>query len=508
MTEVFYTSSGAPFNKEHDWDFIHWTSIITQVRRLQMRIAKAYREGRHNKVKTLQWLLTHSFSAKLLAVKRVTSNRGAKTPGVDKILWRTPQQKMKAALAIKRRGYQPQPLRRIYIPKKQKGKVRPLSIPTMQCRAQQALHLLALEPISETIADKNAYGFRPYRSTTDATEQCFLALAHKGSAKYILEGDIKSCFDTISHDWLRQHVPMDKVMLNKWLGAGYLEKEQWHGTEEGVPQGGIISPTLLTVTLSGLENAVKAVISQRKDKVHVCTYADDFIITGSTKEVLEDTVMPTVEAFLFERGLVLSKEKTHLTHINEGFDFLGVNFRKYGDKLIRKPAKDNVSKFLENIRETIKSNATAKTENLIRQLNPKIRGWANYHRHICAKQTFIKLNSHIFDAVWRWAKRRHSTKSAKWIRHKYFRSKRHRNWVFYDKVKDKQGKIAYLDLIEIAHTPIRRHIKFRAEANPFDPAYNEYIAERRERRKNKKLFLYCKSHWSPWWELESTADES
>jgi RNA-directed DNA polymerase len=203
MTEVFHTSSGAPFNEEYDWDFIHWTSIITQVRRLQMRIAKAYREGRHNKVKTLQWLLTHSFSAKLLAVKRVTSNRGAKTPGVDKILWRTPQQKMKAALAIKRRGYQPQPLRRIYIPKKQKGKVRPLSIPTMQCRAQQALHLLALEPISETIADKNAYGFRPYRSTTDATEQCFLALAHKGSAKYILEGDIKSCFDTISHDWIK-----------------------------------------------------------------------------------------------------------------------------------------------------------------------------------------------------------------------------------------------------------------------------------------------------------------
>ena len=218
--------------------------------------------------------------------------------------------------------------------------------------------------------------------------------------------------------------------------------------------------------------------------------------------------MPTIEAFLLERGLVLSKEKTHLTHINEGFNFLGVNFRKYGDKLIRKPAKDNVSKFLENLRETIKSNATAKTENLIRQLNPKIRGWANYHCHSCAKRTFISVKSHIFDSLWRWAKRRHPTKSAKWVRRKYFRSKGNRNWVFHDKVKDKQGKTVFLDLVEISHTPIRRHIKFKAEANPFDPAYNEYIAERRERRKRKKLFRYCKSHWSPWWELESTADES
>lgn len=240
MTEVLTAFSGASFNAGYDWSLIDWDAMQTYVHRLQMRIAKAYKEERHNKVKTLQWLLTHSFAAKLLAVKRVTSNHGAKTPGVDNVLWRTPQQKMQAALSLKRRGYQSQPLKRIYIPKKQKGKLRPLSIPTMQCRAQQALHLLALEPIAETIADKNAYGFRPYRSTTDATEQCFLALSHRGSAQYILEGDIKSCFDTISHDWLRQNIPMDKVMLNKWLNAGYIEKEKWCATEQGVPQGGTI----------------------------------------------------------------------------------------------------------------------------------------------------------------------------------------------------------------------------------------------------------------------------
>lgn len=508
MTEVLTARSGASFNAGYAWNLIDWDTMQAHVHRLQMRIAKAYKEGRHNKVKTLQWLLTHSFAAKLLAVKRVTSNQGAKTPGVDKILWRTPQQKMRAALSLKRHGYQPQPLRRIYIPKKQKGKFRPLSIPAMSCRAQQALHLLALDPIAETIADKNAYGFRPYRSTADATEQCFYALSHRGSAQYILEGDIKSCFDTISQDWLRQHVPMDKVMLNKWLNAGYIEKGNWHPTEFGVPQGGTISPTLLVITLSGLENAVKSVISQREDKVHVCSYADDFIITGATKEVLENKVMPTLENFLLERGLVLSKEKTRITHIDKGFDFLGSNFRKYDGKLIRKPAKDNIRKFLENIRETIKSNATAKTENLIHQLNPKIRGWGNYHRYSCAKQTFVNVGHHIFEALWRWAKRRHPTKSVKWIHKKYYRSERYRHWIFYDKIKDKKGKSTFIDLLEIAHTPIRRHIKFKAEANPYDPEYQTYIAERLERRRKKQLVRYCKSHWSPWWELNELDEAS
>ncbi|MCD8543123.1 MAG: group II intron reverse transcriptase/maturase [Gammaproteobacteria bacterium] len=504
MTKMLTAFSGAPHYLAEEWKLIEWETLQLQVHRLQMRIAKAYREGRHNKVKALQWLLTHSFAAKLLAVKRVTSNQGAKTPGVDNVLWRTPQQKMQAALSLKRRGYQPQPLKRIYIPKKQKEKLRPLSIPPMQCRAQQALHLLALEPIAETIADKNAYGFRPYRSTTDATEQCFLALAHRGSAQYILEGDIKSCFDTISHQWLRQHVPMDKVMLNKWLNAGYIEKENWHPTEFGVPQGGIISPTLLVITLSGLEATVKSVVSQQRiDKIYMCSYADDFIITGATKEVLENKVMPVLEKFLLERGLVLSKEKTKITHIDEGFDFLGVNFRKYSGKLIRKPAKDNVHKFLENIRETIKSNATAKAENLIHQLNPKIRGWANYHRHICAKQTFNKVRDHLFHALWRWAKRRHTRKSRKWIAAKYFRTKQCQHWVFYDKVKDEKGKTIFLDLIEISRTPIRRHIKFKAEANPYDPAYQDYIAERLERRKKKQLFRMERSYWSPWWEINN-----
>jgi RNA-directed DNA polymerase len=197
------------------WDAIDWHSLDKHVRRLQMRIAKATREGRWGKVKALQWLLTHSFSAKLLAVRRVVRNRGRRTAGVDGIIWTTSRQKLQAARSLQRRGYRPQPLRRVYIPKKRSGKRRPLGIPTQRERAMQALYLLALEPVAETQADRNAYGFRPKRSTADAIGQCFNALARKHSPQWILEGDIRACFDRISHSWLVSHIPMDKSILRK-----------------------------------------------------------------------------------------------------------------------------------------------------------------------------------------------------------------------------------------------------------------------------------------------------
>ena len=219
MTTRATTVLGASSAGSVQWDAIHWPPIERQVRRLQMRIAKAVRDGRWGKVKALQWLLTHSFSAKLLAVQRVVHNPGRRTLGVDRVVWRTAAQKMRAARSCKRRGYHPQPLRRLYIPKKS-GTLRPLSIPTMSDRAMQALHLLALEPVAETKADRNSYGFRPYRSTVDAMMQCFTGLAQKQSAPWILEGDIKACFDRISHEWLEAHILMDSSILRKWLAAG------------------------------------------------------------------------------------------------------------------------------------------------------------------------------------------------------------------------------------------------------------------------------------------------
>jgi RNA-directed DNA polymerase len=244
-------SAGAPSTMGSTWESIDWQQVTAHVRRLQMRIAKAFQEGKHGKVKSLQWILSHSFYGKLLAIKRVTRNQGAKTPGSDGVTWETSSQKMQAAISLRKHGYQTNPLRRIYIPKKQKGKFRPLSIPTMACRAMQALYLLTLEPMAEMIADKSAYGFRPLRSSADAIEKCFKALSRRYSAEYVLEGDIRSCFDSISHQWLMNNTPIDKEILWKWLVAGYLEEGKLYPTTVGTPQGGIISPTLLNVTLSG-----------------------------------------------------------------------------------------------------------------------------------------------------------------------------------------------------------------------------------------------------------------
>jgi RNA-directed DNA polymerase len=463
------------------WDAIDWRPIIEVVQRLQMRIAKATREGRWGKVKALQWLLAHSSSAKLLAVRRVVSNPGRNTAGVDGILWKTAGQKLRAARSLRRRGYRPQPSRRIYIPKKN-GKLRPLGIPTLGDRAMEALQLLALEPVAETLADVNSYGFRPKRSTADAIGQCFVVLAQKQSAPWILEGDIKSCFDRISHPWLNDHIPMDKSILRKWLAAGCMEKGVVYPTEAGTPQGGIASPALANMALDGLEEIAQRAASSNQ-KVHFVRYADDFIITGASKEVLEMKVKPAVVAFLKERGLELSDEKTRITHIDDGFDFLGFNVRKYAGKLLIKPSKAAVKSFLERIRELIRANVATKTEDLIWQLNTKLRGWTNYFRHVVAKETFSYVDHQVFLVLIAWINRRHPNKSARWKRQRYFRSEDRRNCVFFASVRDASGKVTCLDLFQAASVPIVRHIKIQAQATPYDPAFTDYFARRAQSRR-------------------------
>ncbi|HEV2732304.1 MAG TPA: group II intron reverse transcriptase/maturase, partial [Terriglobales bacterium] len=478
---------GAVSREAAEWYAIDWQAINRNVRRLQVRIVQATKASRWGRVRALQRLLTHSYSGKVLAVRRVTENNGKKTPGVDQEIWDTPEKKTQAVHALKRRGYQSQPLRRVYIPKSDGKTMRPLGIPTMIDRGQQALHLLALDPVVETTADKNSYGFRQQRSCADAMEQCFRAL-RSANTQWILEGDIKSCFDKISHDWLLAHVPMDRVILQKWLKSGYMEKHVLHESMDGTPQGGIISPALANCALDGLERLLQErypagkrlkSLGGEKPCVNLVRYADDFVITSKSKELLEGGIKPLVEHFLQERGLELSPTKTVITHVEHGFDFLGQNVRRYPNgKLLIKPSKKKVGTFLEGIRRTIKAAHGVSAADLIDQLNPKIRGWANYHRHVVSKRTFGRVDHSIFSSLWKWARRRHPNKSPRWFKPKYFAQRGNRDWSFFGETCDDEGRPRKVWLYHAKSTPIKRHVKVKGEANPYDPTYETYFEER------------------------------
>ena len=476
-----------------DWDSINWKTAEESVRKLQARIVKAQREGRHGKVKSLSRILTRSHAAKALAVKRVTTNKGKRTSGVDGKRWTSPKQKARAVLELNPQRYKAKPLRRVYIPKSN-GKQRPLGIPTMKDRAMQALFLLALEPIAETTADQSSYGFRKGRSTADAVEQGHIVLSRSNAPQWTLEGDIKGCFDHISHEWLLQHIPMEKRILRQWLKAGYVENTFLHDTDEGTPQGGIISPVLANMTLDGLERLIRDRYKERFDykgvgywrtrpgkptKVNLIRYADDFIITGCSKELLENEVKPMVRDFLAQRGLTLSEEKTAITHITEGFDFLGFNFRKYDTTLLIKPSKKGVQRLLEKVRGIIKGGRGrgGAGHMLIKYVNPILRGWTNYYRHAVSSKTFAKVDHDVWDCLWRWAKRRHPSKGARWIKRRYFPRKGNRNWVFQD---TNAGKMH--TLFHMSSVPIVRHVKIRQDANPFDPQWRNYFETRRRKK--------------------------
>jgi RNA-directed DNA polymerase len=464
------------------WSEAELRQARTVVSQLQARIVKATQARRWNKVRALQHLLTHSRSAKILAVARVTTNDGCKTPGVDGETWRTPVQQRKAVTTLQRRGYRPQPLRRVYIAKRS-GKLRPLGIPTMTDRAMQALYLQALDPVAETLADRNSYGFRPARACADALAQCFIVLAPQRSAAWVLEGDIEACFDRISHTWLLAHVPLERGILRQWLEAGYLEQHVLHPTEAGTPQGGIISPVLANLALDGLEAVLgqafpKTTRAGKAAKVNLVRYADDFVITGCSRELLETRVRPLVEAFLAERGLRLSPEKTVITPIEAGFDFLGQNVRKYGGKLLIKPSARSVKEVVAELRQIVNTHRQATADHLVWLLNPKIRGWANYHRHVVSKRIFQQVDHALFQLLWQWARRRHPNKGHRWIRAKYFTQVGGDHWVFFGVTAGRHGQLQRVTLQQAGRIPIMRHIKIREQVNPYDPVWSAYLQRR------------------------------
>ena len=490
-------AAGASLRESVDWHSINWRKAHRNVRRLQARIVKALKAGQKRKVRALQFILARSLSGRAIAVKRVTTNRGKRTPGVDGEVWDTPRKKAQAVEQLRSRGYRPQPLRRKAIPKKNGGQ-RFLGIPTMKDRAMQALYALTLDPIAETLADLNSYSFRRERSAADAIEQCFGVLARRTSAQWVLEGDIKACYDNLSHEWLLDHIPLPKSILRKWLKAGYMTQGRWYPTDSGTPQGGIISPILANMALDGLEQELRRQFgaTQRlksQYKVHLIRYADDFVTTGTTKELLEYRVQPVVERFLEERGVTLSATKTRITHISEGFDFLGQNLCKYNHKLIIRPSDNSEKTVLDKVRAVLKANPQANAGHLIIQLNAIIRGWANYHRHVVSKKTFNKVDWRIHWMIRRWARKKHRRKNVSWIKKKYFKTVGNQNWVFTGEVRNSDGMTKQVHLYQAAKTPIVRHRKIKGAANPYDQDWELYFEERLRRRMVENLKEYRRS---------------
>ena len=465
------------------WESIDWKQAEQEVNRLQTRIAKATVKGDMNKVKRLQYLLTHSFNAKACAVKKVTTNKGKNTSGVDKKRWLTSASKMKAVLALSDRKYRTKPLRRVYINKKGKNKKRPLGIPTMHDRAIQTLYALALEPVAEVKGDHVSFGFRKGRNAKDACEQIFNVLSRKVSPTWVLEGDIKGCFDNINHDWLLENIPMDKRIMKQFLKSGFIHHGKLFPTDIGSPQGGAISSLYANMTLDGLEKLIQDRYHRNsrgrienhyraKTKVNLIRYADDFVITANTKEIAEE-IKEIINQFLKTRGLELSEEKTAITHIDDGFDFLGWTFRKFKGKLIIKPSKESIKSLIRKFSTIIlKEGKAEKQSELIRRLNLLIRGWTNYHKHTVASNAFSYVNNMLYLLLQRWAKQRHPNKNKYWRLSKYWHQRGHKRWLFMTEE---------YSLINLRRISIRRHPKLQISKNPFIDT--EYFAERKEKLK-------------------------
>jgi RNA-directed DNA polymerase len=350
----------------------------------------------------------------------------------------------------------------------------------------QSLYALALEPIAEAMGDRTSCGFRKFRSAHDACQQVFFCMCRESAPQWVLEGDIKGCFDNISHQWLIDNIPMDKSILKQFLKAGYVFERQLFPTEAGTPQGGIISPILANMTLDGIEKLLADKYHKgnsgkinnyhaAKHKVNFVRYADDFIVTAKTEEIAKE-VKDLIKDFLKDRGLELSDEKTLITHIDDGFDFLGWNFRKYNGKLLVKPSKKSIEKVTEKISNTIKRGKAWKQEDLIDALNPVITSWANYHQSVVSSEIFKKVDSRIWNMLWHWAKRRHPNKSKHWIADKYWHSDGNRNWVF-----SEGGKL----LNFLSDTKVIRHTRLKLDMNPY--LDGDYFVLRKVKQGVKKL---------------------
>ncbi|WP_069791690.1 group II intron reverse transcriptase/maturase (plasmid) [Cyanobacterium sp. IPPAS B-1200] len=477
-------------DKTENWNSINWKKVEREVFRLQKRIFRASQSGNVKLVRKLQKLFISSYYAKLLATRKVTQdNQGRKTAGVDGVKSLTPKQRLEMVKNLKLKG-KSKPTRRVWIPKAN-GEQRPLGIPCMEERVKQGLVKLALEPQWEAKFEPNSYGFRPAKSAHDAIGAIYSSI--KQQPKYVLDADIAKCFDQINHDELLNKLqthPLIRREIKAWLKSGYMDGKELFPTDKGTPQGGVISPLLANIALHGLEEEIKryartwkGVKRDNMKSISLIRYADDFVVLHKDKEVILKC-KEIIENWLKPLDLELKPSKTRISHTlneyegNTGFDFLGFNIRQYevgkthtgnntkgqplGFKTIITPSKDAVKKHIKKIGDVIKNHKASPQVALITELNPIIRGWANYYRSVCSKETYSKCDYLMYQQLKRWTERRHPNKSKSWVAKKYWHTYGNKNWVF--STRDEDG----IKLLSHSEVEVKRHVKVKGDKSPYD----------------------------------------
>jgi RNA-directed DNA polymerase len=465
------TSGNGTFTKENI------SACVKYVRSIQRRLDKAVANDDKPNIRWYTHLLSKkSRSVKILAVHRICTNDGRKTAGVDGVS--IPKERGQKYAIMERLlneidiNSTPQPILRVYIPKPN-GKKRPLGIPTIKDRIAQEVIRQSIEPICESHFMPCSYGFRPKRGCHDAIADLFLKLGRKKSRRWIIEGDVANCFGTIKHDHIittlqNWNVPSTITsIIEKMLKANIMEELTLTPSSEGTPQGGVISPMLANVALTCLDKEVKTHYEYRGMNP-IVRYADDFVIVTRTKEEAE-TIKSYIKEYLKEVvNLELSEEKTHITQIDNGFDFLGFNIRKYGEKLLIKPSKESIHNIKRKVGTIIRILRSHDVTTLIRRLNPIIKGWGNYYRHVVSNSAYHEIDGKTWTHIKKWGRKQNRTK---WVQ-TYLMEKESKRL----RLHDKKTGVRLVDLCEI---PIKRFIKIRSDMRVYDVNAKDYW-ERKE----------------------------